>query len=708
MRFFFQFIQLRLCKKMGQLLLLTLLALFGLNYGFAHIDHVDVDSLSSMHQQEFVSDLLHQTRRRALLETPDYFRLNGLRGAGGSTHDFVLKRAHVLDKSLKVTVDDSETVVNIAPIFHGYLVNDSYTLLTISFPNLEEGDASPLGMVHHSNGLHSSLSFDNEFGITVQEVEATSEGASVRHTQCNTTSEHHSEHHHHHEEHLSEKRGSIGVNGLPIGTIPLRVIDYVIETDVAFFSIHGYNTQNAVNYIMTVVAATNVIYERDIRATLVVRNIGLHSRNAPARDMYTLGSYLQRRPDIAALADAAVILQGSGPGGGLAYIGTVCTPYTNVGHFGSKGAYGSNSWNAPEDLIMMAHETGHILGSPHTHDQTGYNPLIDSCGLTLQGSSIPYDGGSIMSYCHLTSGSNGYSNIRLYMGYVGSFGYHSERVNQKIVANLNTKSCLSAYSNDFTAPAIVSTSDSDEGDAPSVLPASKEQCSDVANPGWSYSNGQPLDCRTEAKRGRCSYTSNKAPYCMRSCGRCGSDEAAKPQGNNTDSVSVTFLPDLLNGTGGDIQDTTQNENSTCSDFMNPAIHFSDSVSYTCSELADFDFCRLSSSQGAYCRSSCGLCDLSYDFDDDNDDDDDDDDDFDDDEFEIIANKGDILFNQGSWCIANKGVPSTKFLEVGSTKALDDFIVPAGETWTVNGWQEKSLSFITSYIIFSFTFLILFF
>lgn len=38
---------------------------------------------------------------------------------------------------------------------------------------------------------------------------------------------------------------------------------------------------------------------------------------------------------------------------------------------------------------MLAHEVGHMLGSPHTHDPTGYNPVIDRCGSTLNGNAIP-------------------------------------------------------------------------------------------------------------------------------------------------------------------------------------------------------------------------------------------------------------------------------------------------------------------------------
>ena len=63
---------------------------------------------------------------------------------------------------------------------------------------------------------------------------------------------------------------------------------------------------------------------------------------------------------------------------------------------------------------MVAHEEGHLLGSDHTHDcaWNGNNTKIDACGdfagYTVTGCpqtvpALPAGGGTIMSYCHLTT-----------------------------------------------------------------------------------------------------------------------------------------------------------------------------------------------------------------------------------------------------------------------------------------------------------------
>jgi hypothetical protein len=58
---------------------------------------------------------------------------------------------------------------------------------------------------------------------------------------------------------------------------------------------------------------------------------------------------------------------------------------------------------------VFVHETGHNLGSPHTHacQWNGNNTAIDGC-FTLEGNcanpGLPAGGGTIMSYCHLNNG----------------------------------------------------------------------------------------------------------------------------------------------------------------------------------------------------------------------------------------------------------------------------------------------------------------
>lgn len=141
--------------------------------------------------------------------------MNGFYENEHTQHDFVIKLAHssaaslsvgllhaLLSNPSKITVDGGEVAVERAPIFHGYSHNDRHTIIAFSFPNVDEGDATPVGMVHHSSGAHFSLSLSDVFGLSMAPLDAAPEGAHPPLPGCNTTSEHH----HHSVGEFSKKR----------------------------------------------------------------------------------------------------------------------------------------------------------------------------------------------------------------------------------------------------------------------------------------------------------------------------------------------------------------------------------------------------------------------------------------------------------------------------------------------------------------------
>ena len=98
----------------------------------------------------------------------------------------------------------------------------------------------------------------------------------------------------------------------------------------------------------------------------------------------------------------------------------------------------------------MTHEIGHLLGSRHTHAcvWNGNNTAIDGCAIPEGGCTrppTPTNGRTIMSYCdHMDSES--YVNFNL------GFGPQPGNV---IRNSVNSASCLSSYSIQFTGSSIV-------------------------------------------------------------------------------------------------------------------------------------------------------------------------------------------------------------------------------------------------------------
>ncbi len=97
--------------------------------------------------------------------------------------------------------------------------------------------------------------------------------------------------------------------------------------------------------------------------------------------------------------------------GGFGYVDKLCENYQRTAYSSIYTTYNqvpAYSWT----VNVIAHEIGHNLGSPHTHQcvWNGNNTQIDDCG-AQSGSScydpnnpiIPQNGGTIMSYCHFNT-----------------------------------------------------------------------------------------------------------------------------------------------------------------------------------------------------------------------------------------------------------------------------------------------------------------
>lgn len=143
-------------------------------------------------------------------------------------------------------------------------------------------------------------------------------------------------------------------------------------------------------------------------------------------------------------ADLTALITNVG-GGGIAYLSTVCsanfgTSVSNVhGFYQSVPTY---SW----DVQVCAHEIGHNLSSRHTHAcvWNGNNTPLDGCGIAagyLEGSCgtapIPSNGGTIMSYCHLSSAG---------ISFTQGFG---AQPSTRMINYVNSRACLGASCTPF-------------------------------------------------------------------------------------------------------------------------------------------------------------------------------------------------------------------------------------------------------------------
>jgi hypothetical protein len=197
-----------------------------------------------------------------------------------------------------------------------------------------------------------------------------------------------------------------------------RTATIAFDTDTELLAEKFNNNQAAaLNYIADLVAAMNVMYERDLDVTLLqgdtiirmgsdpyVQNSG---GNASSAELSEFSSYWNSHYDTIDRALAAM-LSGKQPSdyaaSGIAWVGGLCShsygySFTKV----FKIDYLAG------DAFVAGHELGHNFGSRHTHC---YSPPIDHCYANEGGcysgpTSCPGGPGTVMSYCHVAGcGSN--------------------------------------------------------------------------------------------------------------------------------------------------------------------------------------------------------------------------------------------------------------------------------------------------------------
>ena len=232
-------------------------------------------------------------------------------------------------------------------------------------------------------------------------------------------------------------------------------IRVAVETDNELYVKLG-SRATMLSYVGNLIGAASAIYNRDVRANLVVGYVGVWEtpsdpwNSTDKGDALTeLGNYWHfNRSSVS--RSLVHMIRGEGPGGGIANAGVLCEPDVDVGNPGQEvwaGAYSltngvsGTSGGAVDPsylaaVLNVAHEIGHVCGSDHTNC---YNPPIDMCRsgeapYCYNGPvSFPEGGGTIMSAC---------SPRKLVLGEPGS---PSQAVNELIRSRIEAKagtSCL--------------------------------------------------------------------------------------------------------------------------------------------------------------------------------------------------------------------------------------------------------------------------
>lgn len=311
---------------------------------------------------------------------------------------------------------------------------------------------------------------------------------------------------------LAEQAVDAGLAATPVTAqlaLPAHTARVAIETDFEFYQRFN-NTATASAYIANLVGWDSAVaYVPELGTSLQVSSISLWTTNAdPWTQTSTLcglaefGKYWNvNRTGVS--RTIAHFLSGKSLGGGIAWLGVLCsggfasgmasscpalgaesTPWGGGYGFTANigGAFNLNSPTVMWDSMAVAHEIGHNFDSPHSHCYKNIggnaNP-IDGCTGAEGGSASCFAGagqlpgvnslsgigkGTIMSYCHLLGG---YSSVAMTFGSAPGFAYgiapgrEAALMNGYVAATAaSNAACLAP-----TGPAIASISPASGGSA---------------------------------------------------------------------------------------------------------------------------------------------------------------------------------------------------------------------------------------------------
>lgn len=205
------------------------------------------------------------------------------------------------------------------------------------------------------------------------------------------------------------------------------------------FAQNGSDPVATTNWVTSMFNNVKTLYNND-GINVAISEIFIWTTQEPYPDVSTtvtpgdvLASFKAGRPNYN--GDAAQLLK-TPDNTSVAYVNTLCTN-SAYSFCGVKKQYSTvpvYSWN----IMVMAHELGHNLASPHTHAcfWNGNDTAIDGCGPAAGynegcNAPLPTGGGTIMSYCHLVSGVG--------INFTKGFG---DQVAALIRNTMESKSCL--------------------------------------------------------------------------------------------------------------------------------------------------------------------------------------------------------------------------------------------------------------------------
>ncbi|MBX7163016.1 MAG: T9SS type A sorting domain-containing protein [Saprospiraceae bacterium] len=207
-----------------------------------------------------------------------------------------------------------------------------------------------------------------------------------------------------------------GISQLPVYDVRCRKVKVHLECDYKLYQDQARSVNQVKNYMTGLFNVVKTLYyneyiQIEISDILVWTNQDPYLHTTLANIIYHYAGY--RKDNFTGnITQLISTFQPQQPGG-IAFVGTICQNYNGQSGphsfafiYNTYSNFPTYSWS----VYVMAHEMGHNYGSWHTHScvwGVNKNSQLDNCQPPDLGSCAsgpaPTGGGTIMSYCHLTS-----------------------------------------------------------------------------------------------------------------------------------------------------------------------------------------------------------------------------------------------------------------------------------------------------------------
>ena len=188
-------------------------------------------------------------------------------------------------------------------------------------------------------------------------------------------------------------------------------VNFYFEVDYSLHQSKGGVT-GAANYMEAVFNQVAILYQNE-QINTKISEIFVWSSNDPyGSNINTVLSSFRSNKNAQGFNGDIAHYVSLDVSGGLAYVDVICNSSYRYGVSQLHNSYQNvptYSWT----VEVVTHELGHNLGSPHTQSCSWPGGAIDNCYTTEGGCAKgpqPTNGGTIMSYCHLTSTGINFNN----------------------------------------------------------------------------------------------------------------------------------------------------------------------------------------------------------------------------------------------------------------------------------------------------------